>query len=150
MVITPHILISAALSRQIKIVYLIPFVSFFSHFLIDAIPHWDYRPLKMTFKKGLFSIAVDYLIAISIIFIIGFFYDWHILDYELAFLASFFGILPDIIAVYIKFYSVKNKFALMYRRLHKKVHFIKIDDFNKGFYQQIAVSLIAIIVMLLI
>ncbi len=149
MVITPHILTSVALSRQINNIYLIPFASFILHFLVDAIPHWDYHPFESTFKKGFFIIGADYLISICIIFIIGFFYNWRVLDYGLAFLASFFGILPDIITVYIKYYSLKNKLALKYRRLHNKIHFIKVDDFSKGFYQQVAVSLAAIIVVLL-
>lgn len=148
MIITPHILASVALSRNIRNIYLLPFISFFFHFLIDAIPHWDYKPLKMNFKKALLSISIDYFIAISVIFILGFFSNWNVFDYGLAFLASFFGILPDIISVCAKLYFKKNRVLILYRRFHKLIHIIKIDDFNKGFYQQVAVAIIAVVMII--
>lgn len=150
MVATPHILASVALSRFIKNPYLIPPVAILFHFLIDAIPHKDYRIFRkdVLFKKSLYLISLDNLIGFLAVFVIGYFLKWSFFDYELALISAFSGILPDIFQTLARIFFRENKIAIFYRGLHEKTHLIKIDDLKYGFFQQIAVAVIAIIVIM--
>lgn len=152
MIATPHILASVALSRFIKDPYIIPFVSFFFHFLIDIIPHADYRIFKkdVSVKKSIFLISLDNLTGFSIIFIIGYFLNWGWGDYKLALISAFFGILPDIFQTFAKTIFYENKIAVFYRQFHEKTHIIKINNLKKGFFQQIVVVTIAVIILYMI
>jgi len=150
MVATPHILVSVVLSRFIKDPYLLGAFAFAFHFVIDAIPHADYRIFKkdVSIKKSFFLISLDNLIGFFAIFIIGYFLKWNLLDYKLALISAFFGILPDIFQTLTKFVFKENKIAIFYRNFHKKTHIIKIDNWKYGFFQQIVVVIIAIVVII--
>lgn len=150
MIAAPHILASVALLRFIKDPYIIPFASFFFHFLIDIIPHTDYRIFKkdVLFKKSVFLIFFDNLIGFSAVFIIGNFLEWSAFDYKIALISAFFGILPDVFQTFAKTVFKEKKIAIFYRRFHEKMHIIKINDWKYGFFQQIIVAAIAIIVII--
>ena len=42
MIITPHLLLGAAIGSKFKQWPVIVVVSIISHFILDRIPHWDY------------------------------------------------------------------------------------------------------------
>lgn len=151
MIATPHILMSVALSREISNPYLLAPLAFVFHFVIDAIPHKDYRIFKkdVLFKKSIFLIFFDNLIGLSIVFIIGNFLEWSAFDYKIALISVFFGTLPDVFQTLAKTVFKENKIAIFYRRFHEKMHIIKINDWKYGFSQQIAVAIIAVVIIIL-
>ena len=150
MIATIHILTSVALSREVNNPYLLAVLAFVFHFFIDAIPHKDYRIFKkdISVRKSFFMISLDNLTGFFAIFIIGYFLNWNIFDYKLALISAFFGILPDVFQTFAKIVFKENKIAIFYRRLHKKTHIIKINDWKYGFFQQIAVAVIAVIIII--
>lgn len=150
MILTPHILTSVALSRGFVNPYFLAPAAFLFHFIVDAVPHVDYRIFKrdVSFKKSIFLLLSDNLIGITAIFIIGNFLEWGAFDYKLALISAFFGTLPDVFQTLAKTVFKGNKIAGFYRRFHEKMHIIKINDFKKGFFQQIAVAVIAVVVII--
>lgn len=149
MIIAPHILASAALSRKIQNIFLLPFAAIIFHFLIDRIPHWDYRVSRMSWPKRIFFVGLDHLIGLVTIFLIGFFSGWNQNDYYLAAISIFFGLLPDGFIVFYHLFP-KNKYLCAYRRFHLKIHAKLRLDFQNGFPQELAILIISIILMILI
>lgn len=151
MIATPHILTSVALSRGFVNPYFLAPTAFLFHFIVDAVPHADYRIFKrdVSFKKSVFLLLSDNLIGIAAIFIIGNFLAWGATDYKLALISAFFGTLPDVFQTLAKTVFKGNKIAASYRKLHDKMHIIKIDSLRRGFLQQIAVAALAVVVIIL-
>ena len=154
MIASVHILTSAALSKGIDNIYILPFAALALHFLVDMIPHYDYRPFEeISPKKSVFLIIADNLFGVFAVFLLSYFNNWNFAEYYAASIAIFFGLLPDILSKSFKLFILKeNKYAVAFRAFHKKLHLVFINyfitDFHKGFYQQVAVSTISIIVLL--
>jgi hypothetical protein len=87
MTLTTHAIIGAAIASSIPSHPVLGFaLGFGSHFLLDAIPHWDYsrdsvkenteNPMKseMTFNKDfvidLFKMGADFLLGLTVVFFI--------------------------------------------------------------------------------
>lgn len=154
MVAFPHILTSVALSRVVRNPYFLPPAAFALHFLIDIIPHWDYHPLEnISFKKSMLFVILDHSIGVLTVFAIGYYFEWSFMDYKLAAISAFFGLLPDVMSKTFKFFILKeNKYTMRFRVLHRRLHLIFIEDFindfHKGFYQQIIISILAVVVII--
>lgn len=76
MIFTPHLLFGAAIASGIMPLSLGLFLAFLSHFLLDAIPHWDYptknikgRSWKKSYPEFL-QVAMDFSMGSA--FIIAF------------------------------------------------------------------------------
>ena len=149
MILSPHILASAALSRKIHNIFLLPFAAVISHFLLDRIPHWDYRVSQMSWLKRIFFVGTDHFLGFGTVFLIGFFSGWSPADYYLALISIFFGLLPDgFLVLYHSF--PKNKYLIAYRHFHLNIHSKLRIDFKNGFPQEVAISVIAIILTALL
>jgi len=70
MLSTPHLLVGAAIARSIPNPAISLPAAFFSHFVLDAAPHWDGSPEAPFSKKVIVGASVDYLFGASLIFLI--------------------------------------------------------------------------------
>ncbi len=162
MIITPHLLIGAAIGAKIKHFGWIIVLGILSHIILDKIPHWDYADKKLeafsqnkSYKSlfGLFlKIVIDGfagLIILSFVIwqknIINPKYLFYIL---IGILAS---LLPDILLGFAKFFPNKLQILEAYKAFHEKMHspiHIKKPTLL-GLSTEILVSLIAILILLL-
>ncbi|MDP3948468.1 MAG: hypothetical protein Q8Q17_00800 [bacterium] len=136
--------------------------AFFSHFLLDAFPHWHYRILSKSadglspfgkkldfgpgFLKDIFRTGVDFGIGLIVSLIVSaiFFPE----NLWLVFLAAVASALPDALQVF--YYRFKNfKPLYWFQWLHEKIHSEKRLDNEpvKGVMQQIIISLIALLLI---
>lgn len=98
MILTVHILVGAAVTTQIRITWLAWLLAFFSHFLLDFIPHYDYslKGVELGWKNKkfwwvVFKVALD--LALGFILIIIFSQNKRNLINIIV--GGFLGILPD-------------------------------------------------------
>ena len=122
MILFIHILIVAAIVVLIKPLSLALIFVFFSHYLLDALPHCEYRiefiknktwnrSLK-DFSKIFLDIAIGYIILFSLS-----------KDSPKILIAAFIAIIPDGIAfLHIVF---GGKIIYLLQKLHQKTHFPK-------------------------
>ncbi|MBI2635258.1 MAG: hypothetical protein HYW79_01810 [Parcubacteria group bacterium] len=110
MTLASHIIISGLLGATTNNYFLAATLGFLSHFIVDAIPHWDNylspdfesraKSKKILFLKDRFlykelgKIAIDILIGLSVLSLM-FFKNYEIGDLSYAAIAVFFGVLPD-------------------------------------------------------
>lgn len=72
MVLTPHAIIGATLAGLAPGHPLVGFVlGFISHFVFDAIPHWDYRldffETNSLSRNDLIKLTVDFILGLSLV-----------------------------------------------------------------------------------
>jgi hypothetical protein len=70
MLSTPHLLVGAAIARSIPNPAISLPAAFFSHFVLDATPHWDGSPEVPFSKKVVGGATTDYLFGATLIFLI--------------------------------------------------------------------------------
>jgi len=163
MVLTPHILVGAAIGAKTQNLGLIVILAIISHFILDRIPHWDYSNKELeTFSqnkscKTLFNfflkIAIDGLMGlIIVIFII---WQKNIINPKYLFyvlIGISASLLPDILLGFAKFFSNKSRVLRVYKNLHEKTlhnpkHIKKPTLLGLG--TQLLTIVIAIIILLL-
>ena len=74
MVLTPHALIGAALASAVPEHPLIGFfLGFVSHFILDAVPHWDYHldffETNLLSRNDLIKLAADFVLGLSLVWL---------------------------------------------------------------------------------
>ena len=138
MIIAPHVIIGAAIGVKTQNLGLIIILGIVVHFIVDTIPHWDYRvPAVLNFQKeknpkGLakdfIKLTIDGLIGLLIVSAVIwqknlfgpnslYFIFWGI----------FFSVLPDVISGLIFLFG-KNLIFKKYIKFH--------DDFLHGIYKK--------------
>ena len=161
MILTPHILVGAAIGAKIHNLGLIIILGIFSHLILDKLPHWDYinsgikdfrksKNFEALFKD-LFKIATDGIIGLLIVFLIT--WQTHQLtNLFFIMLAIFVAVLPDILLGLVHLFAPRN-FAEKYVKFHLRfLHFLK-DKEKEGkitFFNistEILVIVIAIIIL---
>lgn len=110
MILASHVIISGILGAQTGNYFLAALTGFISHYILDAIPHWD-KYLSPEFKKKtelkdgaifkekffwkeISKVVIDILIGTAIFFLI-FFKFFSTGSIVSAIVAIFFGVLPD-------------------------------------------------------
>jgi hypothetical protein len=128
MVLTPHLLIGAAIGAKTHNLGLIIILGLLSHVALDKLPHWDYaNPGISCFRKtknykklfiDLFKIAIDgfigSLIALLIVVKTNQSDDWKFI-----LLGIFFSILPDIFLFSSHIFGSEN-FSVNFKNFHHK------------------------------
>ena len=120
-----HTLVGILIALGLKNpLWIIP-IAFLSHFLIDAIPHWDgffdridfEKNYKVKIKKGDKIIrGADFIVSLLLV---GYF-TFQTYSY-LIFLGAFFSLLPDIIKIGYYTKLKQNKFFINYLKFHSKI-----------------------------
>jgi hypothetical protein len=108
MILASHIIVSGLLGATTQNYFLAAAFGFASHYLLDAIPHWDYLSPKFKmraeaedgkflkekfFWKEASKIALDILVGLSLLFI--FLINLNYADIAAVLISIFFGVLPD-------------------------------------------------------
>lgn len=154
MILTPHILVGAAIGLRMKNPFLVFITAFLSHFVLDAIPHTEYdvsvlkeKPNKK-FIAPCLKILVDFVCGLGIVFFIS----KTILRLEPSYnlvLGIIFSVIPD--AFTILFWQTKNKFfknLTNFHIFHSKRIYPQAKPISKilGILSQVIIGILAIFV----
>lgn len=143
MILTPHLLVGAAITSKIKFLPLAFLLAFLSHYFLDFIPHWEYsfenikeRRWKNSFSDFL-KVALDTSLGVLLIFIFS-------KNWPLAVVGGFFAILADG-PTFINL-IFPNKLLKIFKDFHQKIHFFKNKKISLFWriFSQVVIVLIAI------
>ncbi len=145
MPITPHMLVGVAIGTQSPSLLIAFCLGLVSHYLLDALPHWDYlHKVEITRPEHLKKIGLDFILGAMIVSALT--WPFHQKLFILAGVAG--ALLPDFSQlIYVNF---KIKWLKPLSRLHKKMHLYDELPFRLGFPAVFIVSLIAILSLILI
>lgn len=173
MILSSHIIVASALSAPLinqplgfLNSALIFILSLISHFLIDMIPHWDYKvafvekfkearksgfpvsnkEFKILFKADLIKFLFDGILGISLSFLI---FNFPI-DFEKILMfgfAVFGGILPDVLTVF--YFIKKEPFLKFFWQFHNFIHGRRVSKDRFLFGAILQILTIAAIVLLI-
>ncbi len=121
MLITPHVLLGAALTRRMDcLICGIP-MAFASHYVLDAIPNWD---VGLTNTVNVSIIAIDGIIAILLIRRLSASLNNKYKNKMLLWVGGFFGILPDIMSQGCRIIGIQRyiPFENFHQHLQKNAH----------------------------
>lgn len=141
MVLATHAIVGTIIASTFTTNPYIAFaIGFGSHFILDPIPHWDYKlhslkkdpegklnhdmVLGKTFIVDLLRIGTDATIGIIISFIL-FLYILKISTISVILAAVIGGILPD--PLQFVYWKTKSKILLPLQKFHKYIHGRKLD-----------------------
>ncbi|MBU2264855.1 hypothetical protein KJ784_01570 [Patescibacteria group bacterium] len=123
MVISPHLLIGAAIGLKINNLWAVFILALVSHFLADKLPHWEYgsEDIKDMTKKEFFvfilQVAADSLLGILLLF-------WLLREqnfWPYAVFGAFISALPDFPLLLLRFFP-RAKWLLSYQKFHSANH----------------------------
>ena len=147
MILTPHLLLGAAIASKIEYAPLAIILAFLSHYFLDLIPHIEY-PIKniseKRWRKSLPDISrvfLDFSFGVSLVLI---FSNNQLITYICALVA----LIPDGSTVISSVFP--NKILKMHDKLHiKKIHFLKHKKFSTSWriLSQILTVLISILLL---
>ena len=152
MLLTPHLLVGAAIASKISNPFLALPLAFLSHYFFDLIPHDDYSIINIGEKRwnksffDFFKVFLDILVGIFLISLFS-----H--NNPMIFAAAFLAIVPDGITMFDILFPQNNKLVILHQNLHMAVNNIGDRDDNKkitlfwAIASQIAVILIAIFLL---
>lgn len=149
MIATPHIFFGAALGNVIGNPYLTAIIAFITHYLLDAIPHYQPKPVK-GFKEGNLRgmDKKDWILksiepTLGITAVCGFmFTDSNPLPLVIG---AFFGFLPDFLWFLEWKYGIRTlpfPIPQWEHKFHKHVSFIR------GIVPQVIVTILAILYLI--
>lgn len=164
MILTPHIIVGAAIGAKTQDLGLIVILGLLSHIILDKIPHWDYdlpavfrefrknkkiKPLLSDFIK----MAIDITIGLLIVFLIIWYKNFLNFDYlPFILFGIFISLLPDIILGFA--FLFRNKIAKKINKISDFLHY-KINKKQKegkitflGLITQIIVIIISCVFLL--
>ena len=158
MLLSPHILVGAAVAASAPNLAIGLVLAFLSHLLLDKIPHWEYsvEPLKQIKTKGykrclpiLRRVAADFAVG-YLILIIAVLISGKDIPFAAWAFGGFFGALPDGLSflLFIK-KDDKGYFGVMLKMfyiLHQRLHFDKKNNppLRMGLATQAVASLLAL------
>ena len=117
MLSTPHMLVGAAITRLVPDPNLSIPLAVASHFVFDAVPHWDGSAPKPPFKKKqVITAGLDYLLGLTIIYLL----TQNSPDARLLFAGAIAATLPDIFQGILSIinYVFKKTYLASYTRFH--------------------------------
>ncbi len=117
MLSTPHMLVGAAITRLIPDPNLSIPLAVASHFVFDAVPHWDGSAPKPPFKRRqVITASLDYLLGLTIIYLL----TQNSPDARLLFAGAIAATLPDIFQGILSIinYVFKKSYLSMYTKFH--------------------------------
>ena len=164
MILSTHVVVGSAIASLIPNHPIVGFsLAFVSHFLLDAIPHWDYKlkasvrseenpldadiAINRHFIRDLFCIGVYILIGIVIaIFVLG---GASRLSTSAILAGTLGGIMPDVLQfVYMK---IRRQPLISLQKFHLWIHAKKhINDPFSGIIRQIVIVATTFIALILI
>ena len=163
MILASHIIVSGLLGATTQNYFLAATLGFFSHFIVDAIPHWDdylspefdsrAKSEKSLFLKSRYfykeisKVAIDILIGISVLSLI-FFKTSGFDNITYAAVGIFFGVLPDplqLLYFMTNWRFLKPNYDIQFR-LHTLIYKKK-PTFWPGILTQVATILLVFLIV---
>ena len=98
MILVVHALAGAAISSQVKITWLGWILAFFSHFILDIIPHYDYNLKGFAFgwkNKNFWPVALKISLDLATSLILIIIFNNHKGNLTNVLIGGFLGMLPD-------------------------------------------------------
>jgi hypothetical protein len=160
MTLTTHAIVGAAAARLFPENYITAFVAgFISHFLIDAIPHWDYKlrsikkdpenPLNndmvfgFAFILDVVDISLDFFLALTLPFLI--FGVDNLSQSIILFAGIAGGLLPDLLQfVYFKW---RHEPLISLQKFHGWIHTDnKLTNWKSGIALQVVLNVLVIFI----
>jgi hypothetical protein len=140
MIITPHILVGAAIGAQASNVWVVFCFGVISHYLLDILPHWDYLDdLRITKLKYFIKMVLDLVLGLIIVGIIV----WNFPNKIVIGIGIGAALLPDLIQfLYMNF---KFRWLRPFAQFHYKIHFWQGLSFWQGMPATLGVCLLAIV-----
>lgn len=149
MIITPHILVGAAIGKLTGDYFWASFLALISHYLVDCIPHKEYPTKNLDSGRFDWKMAGDFT-KLGFDFLPGFSIGVFLANGDLGYVLAgmFFSILPDI-AMYLKI-IFKFKLPQFLELIHTKTHFWSKNMPPLWFriFSQLAISIIAIWILI--
>lgn len=143
MVITPHMLVGAAVGAHSPNLWSAFILGLFSHFLLDALPHWDYlKKVKISNPDHLKKIGLDFILGGLLVL----FLTWSSPQKLFILVALGAALLLDCLeAIY---YNFNIKWLRPLSLIHHKIHFQKRLCFWSGLPLMLIVSLLALLILI--
>lgn len=156
MILTPHILTATVIASQTQNVWLVSILSIASHYLLDALPHYEYN-IKILKNDGLtetslsgkrdskiksrarIKVYADFLIGITVSSILAYRNDF----FNLILPAIFFSMLPDGL-LYLYWRYPRNSLLAKLRQFHRLIHI----NHNKMGTKWLGIGLQALVIFL--
>ncbi|HET9411834.1 MAG TPA: hypothetical protein VFO38_03240 [Candidatus Saccharimonadales bacterium] len=114
-----HVLTGCAIAIAVKQPLLVAPSALLSHFLLDAIPHFDHTHYRHGSKYFFKIMTADTILSVAATILVM----WAIPQYAAVIaLGAFFAILPDILWVY---YYTHNRPAWWFFRFHSKIQWFE-------------------------
>jgi len=147
MVFTPHMLVGAAIGSQLDNIWLAFLLSLIGHYLVDMIPHWEYKAAVIKRPIHVVWLLTDGLLGFSIIL----FLLWgqlFPLNYKTLVITGsvFLAQLPDLI-LFLEL-NFKTKWTRLLNRMHHRIHNDKEPSFLKALPGLAIVVSISILIIL--
>lgn len=142
MLSTPHLLVGAAIVHSVPEPAISLPAAFFSHFVLDAAPHWDGSPKAPFSKKLLGGVAGDFMFGVALVYFIS----MGQANQPLILLGAFLATLPDFIMALTKHFPTPlAKLPLISRFNQYHIRIQKNVRLSRGIASSFAVCLAAII-----
>lgn len=153
MILTPHILLGAAIASKIPNIWGL-ILAFLSHFVLDAVPHWEYsikgvqRTKKNQFLRDALKVELDFCLGVIIFTFIAVDLSPIRVVYGLLGIAA--AAFPDglMFFYYISGRKYLRKFTEFHYWIHPKRHKIKQKLSFLTIFSQILVGIIAVLIFL--
>jgi len=146
MILIAHLLAGAAIASKIKSIPLAIILSFFSHYLLDIIPHTEYSIKNIKDKQwqksfpDFLRVSIDFSMSILVILI------FSKLNFIILLIAMF-AVLPDGLALVNL--AFPNKLLDFHDKIHEKIHFLKNKKIS-NFWRVLSQVLVIIISIFLL
>ncbi len=160
MILASHIIVSGLLGTTTQNYFLAAVFGFVSHYILDAIPHWDYfsdefklrAKTEKSFIKNkkfwqeLINVALDILIGLGLLFIfLKYYKNPQIIP---AIIGVAFGVLPDPLGLL--YWITKWKFIKWNFDFQEFVHYSIHSKIDQKFWPGIAIQIATIGIVFLI
>ncbi len=143
MIITPHMLVGAAIGSQFNNPWSVFILGLFSHYLLDALPHWDYlSDLKIFKSKHLKKICLDFALGGFFVLIL----IWSSPQKLFILIGIIAALLPDFLSLL--YYNFNIKWLRVLFLIHQEIHYQKRLSFWPGLPFTLIVSLIAVSILI--
>jgi len=162
MILASHIIVSGLLGATTQNYFLAAAIGLVSHYILDAIPHWDFYlspefNVKVETEDGSFikeklfwkevgKIAIDILIGLGLLFI--FLKNLSYINITAVFISVFFGILPDPLKLF--YLMTKWRFIKWNFDLQEFVHYSIHSKIDQKFWPGIIIQTIAVALVFLV
>lgn len=154
MILTPHILVGAAIASKIPNIWGL-ILAFLSHFILDAIPHWEYsikgiqKTKKNQFLKDVLKVELDFCLGVFIFSFLAMDLSPIRVIYGLLGIAA--AVLPDGLMFF--YYISGKRWFKNLGRFHHFIHIKRQKTKKKPsflrIFSQVLTAVIAIIILAL-